>query len=60
MTIYEGKVTNYKTNQLACVATDDENGIGQSVSSEYGDPNDKNADKCYRRYQLDNDVLTEF
>ena len=50
MVIYEGKVADYKTDQLAHVITDDGNGIGQSVSNEYGDPNDENADQRCRRY----------
>ena len=60
MAIYKGKVTDYKAHQLACVATDDDNGIRQSVSNEYSHPNNENADKRCRRYQLDNDVLAEF
>lgn len=59
MTKYEGKVADYKTHKLAYVAPDDDNRICHSVSNEYGDPNDENADKRCRRYQLDNDVLAE-
>lgn len=59
MVQYEGKVADYKTDKLAYVAPDGDNGIRHSVSNEYGDPNNENADQRCRRYQLNNNVLAE-
>ena len=56
---YKSKITYYEACKLTFIAADNWNWIIESMSTEYKNPDDENADECRGRDELSKYILTE-